>query len=58
MYTWEGMKKIDFNTALNLFRQKEECVYMLFDDNTEAILFEERVLKAHHERNGEFGIEI
>ena len=56
MYNWDGMKKINFETAKMLFN-KGDVVYRLFDDNSEAIIFDERLLNEHYKNGGEFGIE-
>jgi len=57
MYNWDGMKKIDFENAKELFK-KGEVVYRLFDDNSEAIIFNENFLEEHYNNGGEFGIEV
>ena len=57
MYNWDGMKKIDFEDAKELFK-KGEVVYRLFDDNSEAIIFNENFLEEHYNNGGEFGIEV
>ena len=54
MYTWEGMKKISYEEAL-------ECgagCYLLYDDDTEGLAESDEDMKMHYENGGKFGIEL
>ena len=55
-YTYQGMTKISFKQALELFRNDEE-VFVLYDDNSEALVKREDDLYKHNEHGGEFGVE-
>lgn len=55
-YTYEGMTKISFQEALERFRDNEE-VYLLYDDETEALAESEAGIMLHHSYEGEFGHE-
>lgn len=57
MYSWEGMQKIGYEEALQRFRNGEE-VYALYNDEAEAMIFEEDRIHEHHRYGGEFGYEL
>jgi GrpB-like predicted nucleotidyltransferase (UPF0157 family) len=53
MYKWDGMQKVTYEEALDRFPNK--VVYLLYDDNTEALVNEELDIHKHWKANGEFG---
>lgn len=55
-YTWAGMEKISEQQAIQRFNAEEE-VYLLHDDNTEALAESVEEIREHYINGGEFGIE-
>lgn len=56
-YNWDGMKKIDLNTAIELWNSNSSDIYLLRNDNTEASVSEIEELTDHVEKGGELGID-
>lgn len=58
MYSWEGMRKISYEEALEVFRAGKEELYLLYDDDTESLVHEdeEQRIHDHHGYAGEFGV--
>lgn len=55
MYKWNGMKKISYTEALQEYNNKE--VYLLYEDDTEALALSLEEIKNHNTHNGEYGYE-
>lgn len=55
-YTWEGMQKISYEKAREMFLE-DGGIYLLYDDNTEGEADTIEEIDAHNEYGGEFGIE-
>lgn len=55
-YTWEGITKINYEQAIELFNANKE-VYLLYDDDTEGLAHELADIKRHIVNSGEFGYE-
>ena len=55
MYKWNGMIKISYAEALQEYNNKE--VYLLYEDDTEALALSLEDIKDHNTHNGEFGYE-
>lgn len=59
-YSWPGMKKIEYDKALELFlkgTKDSDNVYLLYEDNTESLAEDITQIKNHYLNGGEFGIE-
>lgn len=56
MYKWNGMIKISYAEALQEYNNNKE-VYLLYEDNTEALALSLEEIKNHNTHNGEFGYE-
>lgn len=57
-YKWEGMKKITYEEALELFHKADIGIFLLYDDDTEALVETEADIHNHQKHYGEFGYEI
>ncbi len=55
-YLWDGMKEVSYNEALKLF-DENKCVYLLYEDNTEAQVENNDDITKHYNNGGLFGIE-
>ncbi|MEK5209190.1 hypothetical protein [Psychrobacillus sp. FSL H8-0510] len=55
-YTDEGMTKISSQKAQKLFNDGQE-VYLLYPDNTEAVMESVDQIEEHEYRDGQFGVE-
>ena len=56
MYKWNGMIKISYAEALQKYNNNEE-VYLLYEDDTEALALSLKKKKNHSIHNGELGYE-
>ena len=60
MYSWKGMKKIDFSEAMERFRA-DKNVYLLYsdcDEGNESLVSELSEIEEHERQGGEFGYEL
>ena len=56
-YDWTGMQKITYEEAVDRWNKNHE-VYLIYDDETEAVAESLEDIKKHHEKySGEFGYE-
>lgn len=57
-YTWEGMTKISYEEAIEMwYRHGEGPLYRLYDDDTEGMVRSFEEIVDHNEYGGEFGYE-
>lgn len=58
MYSWEGMKKISKEKAIELFKAGNSgMVFKLYDDNTEAAIENLEDFDDENFNDGDYGIE-
>lgn len=55
-YKYLGMQEIPYEIAMRI--AEEKAVYLLYEDNTEALSEDYDDIKRHNEKGGKFGIEI
>lgn len=55
-YTWDGMTKVSYEEAFKMFKNNE-AVYLLHDDETEALVTDLKDIIEHNTYGGEYGYE-
>ena len=56
-YTWNGMQKISYEVAVELWKVSPREIYLLYSDNTESAVESLSDIEIHHGHGGEFGFE-
>ena len=55
-YKWDGMQPLTKSEAQKMWEERRE-VFLLYPDDTEAVVWSEFDFDEHEERGGMFGIE-